>query len=155
MAEVFFYHLTRSPLEATLPMLLEKSRAAGWRVLVRGGDAARLDWLDERLWLVPEDGFLPHGLAGGPHDSAQPVLLSAEAGPPANGAQALICVDGARADPAEIDGFTRVSILFDGNDAAAVAAARDQWRALTDAGAPARYWSQESGNWAEKASKNV
>ena len=69
MGAAYFYHLTRRPLEATLPLLLEKALAAGWRVAVRGVDAARLDRLDARLWLGPEDGFLPHGRAGGPHDA--------------------------------------------------------------------------------------
>ena len=65
MGAVFFYHLTRSPLEATLPMLLGKARAVGWRVLVRGGNSARLKWLDEKLWLGGDAAFLAHGLSGG------------------------------------------------------------------------------------------
>ena len=76
MGAAYFYHLTRAPLEQTLPMLLDKARQAGWRIAVRGVDRARLEWLDERLWLGPEDGFLPHGLEGGPHDAAQPILLT-------------------------------------------------------------------------------
>ena len=70
MGAVFFYHLTRTPLEATLPMLLGKARAAGWRVLLRGRDGARMEWLDQQLWLGAGDGFLPHGLAGGARDVA-------------------------------------------------------------------------------------
>ncbi|MEM1342161.1 MAG: DNA polymerase III subunit chi, partial [Pseudomonadota bacterium] len=65
MSEVFFYHLTRAPLEVTLRLLLEKSLAAGWRVAVRGRSRDMLERLDEQLWLKPEDSFLPHGLAGG------------------------------------------------------------------------------------------
>ena len=67
MGAAFFYHLTQRPLEATLPVLLEKSLAAGWRVAVRGVDRDRMEWLDRTLWQGPDDGFLPHGLAGGPH----------------------------------------------------------------------------------------
>ena len=33
MAEVFFYHLTTSPLEQALPDLLEKVRGNNWRAL--------------------------------------------------------------------------------------------------------------------------
>ena len=36
MGAAYFYHLTRRPLEATLPMLLGKAQQAGWRVAVRG-----------------------------------------------------------------------------------------------------------------------
>ena len=49
MGAVFFYHLTRGPLEQTLPVLLEKARGAGWRIAVRGRDPDRMRWLDDRL----------------------------------------------------------------------------------------------------------
>ena len=154
MPEVYFYHLTRSPLEATLPDLLEKCRARNWNVLVKAKDANRLSWLDERLWLGSDTGFLPHGLAGGAHDAAQPVLLTTDQANP-NAAQILMAVDGAPVSQVEVDQFRRVCVLFDGNDDTALNHARGQWKQLTDLGFPARYWSQESGSWAEKASKNI
>lgn len=150
MGEAFFYHMTHTPLEATLPVLLAKSLDAGWRVAVRGGDPARLDWLDQKLWLGPEEQFLPHGRAGGPHDADQPVLLT-EGGPAANRANCLVSVDGAEVAPEEVAAMERVMILFDGNDPAAVEHARNQWRSLTAGGAKAKYWSQESGRWEMKA----
>lgn len=150
MGAAYFYHLTQKPLEATLPMLLGKALGAGWRVAVRGTDAARMDWLDQKLWLGPEEGFLPHGLAGGLHDAAQPVLLTVtqEA---ANEPQCLMTVDGAEVAPDEVQRLERVCILFDGNDPAAVDIARGQWRTLTGAGCSAQYWSEESGRWEKKA----
>jgi DNA polymerase-3 subunit chi len=48
-----------------------------------------------------------------------------------------------------------VCILFDGLDGEALSHARGQWKALTDAGCAARYWSEESGKWEEKATKNT
>lgn len=148
MAAAWFYHLTRSPVEATLAMLLPKALGAGWRVAVRGTDAARLDRLDLALWAG--DGFVPHGLAGGPHDALQPVLLttSAEA---ANAPDCVMAVDGAEIAPEEAAALERVCLLFEGADAAAVEAARGQWRRLTEAGVPAVYWSEEGGSWAKKA----
>lgn len=150
MGAALFYHLTRGPLERTLPQLLAKARAAGWRVAVRGTDAGWMEWLDERLWLGPEDGFLPHGLAGGKHDADQPVLLTTAADLP-NRAVCLMAVDGAEVAPDEVTRLERVCVLFDGNDAAAVDRARGQWRALTQAGCAAQYWSEESGRWEKKA----
>ena len=150
MGAVYFYHLTRKPLEATLPMLLEKARGAGWRVVVRGTDAARMDWLDQKLWLGPEEGFLPHGLAGGPHDADQPILLTVDAGA-GNDAECLMTIDGAEVAVEEVAGSERVCVLFDGNDPAAVETARGQWRVLTGAGISAQYWSEESGRWEKKA----
>ena len=38
MGAAYFYHLTRRPLEAALPQLLERALAQGWRVAVRGTD---------------------------------------------------------------------------------------------------------------------
>jgi len=152
MGAAYFYHLTRRPLEATLPMLLDKARGAGWRVAVRGVAAARLEWLDERLWLGPEDGFLPHGLAGGDHDADQPILLTTGVDMP-NGAQCLMTIDGAPVTPDEVGALDRVCVLFDGNDAAALDTARGQWKALTGAGCAAQYWSEESGRWEKKAER--
>ncbi|PIE14507.1 MAG: DNA polymerase III subunit chi [Rhodobacterales bacterium] len=150
MGAVFFYHLTRNPLERTLPMLLGKSRERGWSVVVRGTDRARLAQLDEALWLGPEEAFLPHGMAGGPHDALQPVLLTDAPDAP-NGAQCLMAIDGAGIDVGEVDGFERACLIFDGNDQSAVAAARVQWKTLVDAGCSAQYWSEESGRWQKKA----
>jgi DNA polymerase-3 subunit chi len=154
LGEVYFYHLTRAPVEVTAATLLSKALGAGWRVAVRGVDAARLQVLDERLWLGANDSFLPHGLAGGPHDARQPVLLTTQATAP-NDPQCVMAVDGAEVAATEVAALARVMILFDGNDGAAVARARTQWSALTGAGVPARYWSEESGRWEEKATKNL
>ena len=150
MGAAYFYHLTRKPLEATLPMLLGKALGAGWRVAVRGTDAARMEWLDQKLWLGPDDAFLPHGLAGGPHDADQPVLLVTERAA-ANDPQCLMTIDGAEVSSEDVEALDRVCVLFDGNDPDAVDVARAQWRDLTGAGCSAQYWSEESGQWVKKA----
>ncbi|WP_224824605.1 DNA polymerase III subunit chi [Cognatishimia sp. MH4019] len=152
MGAAYFYHLTQTPLEQTLPTLLEKCRGAGWRVAVRGTDAARLDWLDAKLWLAGDGSFLPHGRAGGPHDADQPILLTDQVEAP-NGPACVMCIDGAQISKDEVTALDRVCILFDGNDEAALQAARVQWKALTDDGCTAQYWSQESGRWEKKAER--
>lgn len=151
MGAALFYHLTRSPLEATLPLLLAKSLQAGWHVVVRGTEAARIDWLDQTLWKGPEEAFLPHGVAGGTHDADQPILLTTGREAPPNGAQCLMAVDGAEVTAEDCAGVERVCILFDGNDPAALDRARGQWKALTGAGITAQYWSEEGGGWQKKA----
>lgn len=149
MGAVLFYHLTQGPVDQTAPTLLARALKQGWRVAVRGTERQKLEWLDEKLWLGPEEEFLPHGLEGGPQDALQPVLLCE--GPPANDPQCLMCIDGADAAPEEVARYERVWILFDGHDPAAVERARGQWRALTGAGCAAQYWSEESGRWEKKA----
>lgn len=144
-----FYHLTASSAEDTARTLLTRSLQAGWRVMVRGTDEARLGALDAALWQGPDSSFLPHGLEGGPHDARQPVLLGR--GSIGNAAQALMAVDGALVDATEAEGLERVFILFNGQDEVAVAAARVQWKTLTGAGLAAQYWSEASGSWEKKA----
>ena len=150
MGAAYFYHLTRRPVQDTLPTLLEKARGAGWRIAVRGRDPERLAWLDEVLWRGSDESFLAHGLAGGPHDALQPILLttSAEA---ANRPTCVMSVDGAVVSPEEVATLERVCILFDGTDGEALQVARGQWKALTAAGCAAQYWSEDSGKWEKKA----
>jgi len=131
-------------------MLLGKARQAGWKVVVRGQSAERINWLDDKLWLGPEDQFLPHGKAGGPFDADQPILLTTGPDSP-NNAECLMTVDGAEVAAEEVQKLDRVCILFDGNDPVALDTARNQWRSLTNAGCAAQYWSQESGSWQKKA----
>ncbi len=147
MGAVYFYHLTRAPLVETLGALAEKSLSAGWRVEVRGRSIEQLRALDQALWL--REGFLPHGLAGGPHDADQPILLSATPG--GNAASCVMSVGGAEVSAEEIAALDRACILFDGHDMEAVQHARHQWKSLTSAGAEAQYWSEESGRWEKKA----
>ena len=151
MGVVMFYHLTRSAPEETLSGLLPRALAQGWRVMVRGTERAALERLDTRLWVDEGQPFLPHGLDGGPHDADQPVLLGT--GSIANAAQGLFLIDGAETSVDEAQGLERVWILFDGADGAQLAAARSKWKALTEAGLPAQYWSEESGRWEKKAEK--
>ena len=66
-----------------------------------------------------------------------------------NGARFLFLVDGA--DSARLGAFDRVFDLFDGNDEAAVAAARTRWSARRTAGFTLNYWQQTTSGWERKA----
>ena len=154
MGNAYFYHLTRRRAEQVLPDLLHRALHAGWRVAVRGRDGERLAHLDQHLWLGPEEGFLPHGLADQPHAADQPILLTTSSDVP-NGAQCLMTVDSAGLVPEEVAAFARVCVLFDGTDPQALDVARGQWKALKDAGLHALYWSEESGTWEKKAEANA
>ncbi|PVH30306.1 DNA polymerase III subunit chi [Pararhodobacter oceanensis] len=152
MAVARFYHLTNTPLEGLLPVLIGKSLEIGLKVAVRGTSEARMQGVDRQLWMG--EGFLPHGLAGGPHDAEQPALLVWDDAPATNLPNApgcLIALDGAGVSAAEAQEIERLCIVFDGTDTDAVVRARAQWRALTGAGVAAEYWSRESGKWERKA----
>ncbi|HVH04272.1 MAG TPA: DNA polymerase III subunit chi [Amaricoccus sp.] len=150
MPEVRFYQLSATPLEANLPPMLEMALGRGWRVVVRCGSEAGLAMLDTALWTWRDDAFLPHGTAAAGHAAEQPVYLTLGAENP-NRATVLMLVDGARAMPAEMQRYDRTCLIFDSGDERAVAAARDDWRAVRAAGLPAVYWAQERGRWVEKA----
>ena len=151
MAEVLFYQLTSSPLEASLPELLERSLARGWRVLLRCGSEQGMAALDDLLWSYSDASFLPHGTARAGHAALQPIYLTLGGENP-NGANVLMLVDGARAAASEMAAFERTCLLFDGHDERALEAARADWRAVKAAALPAKYWAQEQGRWVQKAS---
>lgn len=152
MTEVFFYHLERSRLEDVLPDLLEKTLQKGWRAVVRTATPATAAALDDALWTLREDSFLPHAAGGEAAFAArQPIWITAGADAP-NNAQAVFLVDGAEADFSGLSGFERCVIIFDGRDEARAAAARGQWKAAKDAGCDVAYWSQSAnGRWEKRA----
>jgi DNA polymerase III subunit chi len=79
--------------------------------------------------------------------SAQTVLITVEAGNP-NGAEVLFVVGGATADIWNEDSFSRVVVLFDGRDPAALSDARGAWRRAKELGHDAAYWRQSAqGKW--------
>lgn len=149
MTEVLFYHLQHSPLEQSLPRLLEASLKRDWRVVVKVGDPDRLEPLANALWTYRDDSFLPHGTADDGPAEDQPVYLTAADENP-NSAQVLFLVHGAT--PGPLDAYQRCVLMFDGRDEDALAAARLQWKALKAAGHDATYWQQgDDGKWEKKA----
>ena len=146
--EVWFYHLERTALDQALPDLLERTLARGWRALVRSPSQDRLDHLDGWLWSFREDSFLPHGVADEPDPELQPVLLTKGEDNP-NGAKALFLIDDAA--PGSLADFERCLVLFDGNQADAVQAARRRWAELKAQGCALSYWQQGERGWEKKA----
>lgn len=151
MAEVRFYHLTQTPLATALPPMLERCLARGWRAVVRGGHPARLAALDHHLWTYGDTAFLPHGTAADGPGVDQPIWLTCADDLP-NAPNTLFLIDDAPAAPDELARFETVALLFDGQDPAAVEAARARWRAVTAQGLAAVYWAQDpAGAWVKKA----
>jgi DNA polymerase-3 subunit chi len=148
MAEVRFYHLTRTPLEAALPQLLVKTLERGKRAVVRLRDARRCEEIADALWRRDERGFLPHGTAKDGFPAEQPVWLTPDS-ENANGASYLFLCDGVSSEG--LAGYELGCLLFDGGDPAALESARHQWRALKAEGHDLSYWQQdERGGWRKK-----
>lgn len=150
MTEILFYHLQGQKLEGVLTPLLEKSLERGWRVIVHGSSQERIEALDAHLWTYRDDGFLPHGTWREPEAAAQPVLLTVNDGNP-NNANVRFLIDGAAAPP-DAEAYQRIVLLFDGDDEAAVAAARGYWTEAKAKGFEATYWQpDDSGRWVKKS----
>lgn len=148
MTDVSFYHLQRTSLERALPKLVEKVLAAGSRAVVMLGSDERVAELDSVLWTYDPNSFLPHGTARDGRPDDQPAWLTAEDENP-NGANVLILADGATSS--QVAEFEKCLDIFDGNDAAALAAARARWQGYKNANHNVAYWQQdESGRWQQK-----
>jgi DNA polymerase-3 subunit chi len=149
MTPVFFYHLERQPLESVLPKLLNTSLERGWRVVVQAGSEERSEEIAAQLWALEEESFLPHGTKADGFPDLQPIWITAVEENP-NNANIRFFVDGAPVG--DIAGLTRAVILFDGNDAEAVEAARAGWKRFKSAGHEVSYWQQdEQGRWQNRA----
>lgn len=147
MAEVGFYHLTRTPLTEALPRLLARTLAADQRALVVGSDQAGLDAISGALWA--QESWLPHGSSVDGDADLQPIWLSTSA-EPANGARYLFLVQGA--DGSALDRFERIFNLFDGTSEPAMEAARGRWKRWKAEGHTLVYWQQTPSGWQKKAS---
>jgi DNA polymerase-3 subunit chi len=145
MAEVGFYHLTRSTPAQALPQLLVRTLASGQRALVLGPEPT-LDSLSAALWAQPF--WLPHGTAADGDPDLQPIWLSSDP-EPLNGARFLFMIEGAETD--RLAAFDRVFDLFDGNNPDPVTAARARWKTVKEAGHTLTYWQQTDKSWQKKA----
>ena len=115
---VDFYQLSRDPVDITVAKLARKVLQAGERLVVVSADEAQRHHLSKVLWEQGGATFLANGMAGGPHETRQPILISESCAAP-NDARMLLVADGVWRD--EAPGFERVLLLFDADrrDAAA------------------------------------
>jgi DNA polymerase-3 subunit chi len=151
--EIWFYHLTRQPLDRALPTLLVRSLERGWRAVVQATSEERVAALDEWLWTYSEESFLAHGVARDGDFENQPIFLTTGPDNP-NGAKVRFFIEGAEIEPVvAIDaGYDRCILMFDGNDEVELQGAREQWRALKARGQNLSYWRQnDNGGWEKMA----
>lgn len=147
MSRVDFYHLQSQTLENVLPKLLEKAYETGKSVLVRVGNEERVEFLNALLWTYNDQSFLPHGSKKDGNAELQLIWLTSGTDNP-NMASLLFLVDGAAADNGELEKFSRVFNIFDGNSPDALQQARAFWKNLKSGGNECFYWQQDAnGRW--------
>ncbi len=143
---VDFYQLGAATIEGVVASVGQRLLGEGQRLLVVAEEEALLARLDRLLWDQGAASFIPHGLAGGNDDSAQPMLLSSGSDAP-NRARNLLIADGTWREAAL--GYDRAFYLFDGES---LEAARLAWKLLAGRdGVDRHYWGHEDGRWVKKA----
>jgi DNA polymerase III subunit chi len=148
--EILFYHLQKTGLEQVLPALLEKTVERGWKAVIRASQVEKLKMLDDHLWSYRDDAFLPHCLDDQAEaiEDAQVVLTLTDQR--FNDAEVLFLID--QADLPETSDWTRIVLMFDGNDQEALTKARAVWKKLKLEGRGATYWRQnDEGRWEKMA----
>ena len=142
---VDFYQLGSAPIEQVIASIAGKLLAEDGHLLLVADDEQLLGRLDRLLWDQGPANFLPHGLAGGPEDARQPILLSTTTDAP-NRARNLLIADGEWREAALT--FDRAFYLFDD---ATLEGARLAWKLLSGREeVERRYWAQEGGGWSQR-----
>jgi DNA polymerase-3 subunit chi len=142
---VDFYQLGGAQPDAIIASIAGKLIGDEQRLLIVADDEAMLSRLDRQLWDQGASSFLPHALAGGADDAAQPILLSTGADAP-NLARNILIADGEWREAAL--GYDRAFYLFDD---ATLEGARLAWKLLAGRdGVERNYWALEDGRWTKK-----
>ena len=142
---VDFYQLGGAQPDSVIASIAGKLVGDDQRLLIVAADENLLARLDRQLWDQGATSFLPHGLAGGADDAAQPILLSTGTDAP-NLARNMLIADGEWREAALA--YDRAFYLF---DAATLEGARLAWKLLSGREEVERnYWASEDGKWVKK-----
>jgi DNA polymerase-3 subunit chi len=143
---VDFYQLGAAQPDGVIASIAGKLLEEGQRLLVVGSNEGMLARLDRQLWDQGAASFLPHGLAGGADDTAQPILLSTGTDSP-NLARNILIADGEWREAALA--YDRAFYLF---DEGTLEGARLAWKLLAGReGVERNYWALEDGRWTKKS----
>ncbi len=142
---VDFYQLGETTIDGVVASIGQRLLGDSQQLLIVAEDDALLARLDRMLWDQGATSFIPHGLAGGNDDSAQPILLTTGSDAP-NRARNVMIADGQWREAAL--GYDRAFHLFDGDS---LEAARLAWKLLAGRdGVERHYWAHEDGRWVRK-----
>lgn len=142
---VDFYQLGAAQPDSVIASIAGKLTEDGQRLLVVASDEGALARLDRQLWDQGATSFLPHGLADGADDMAQPILLSTGTDAP-NLARNILIADGEWREAALA--YDRAFYLF---DEVTLVGARMAWKLLAGReGVERYYWALEDGKWVKK-----
>lgn len=151
VTDIRFYHLQNQPLDAVLPVILEKALERGHRVIVKGQDEKTVTSLNDHLWTYRPDKFLPHGTAKDGHAELQPVYLTTKPENPNKADVLMLCDAPEDIQDLPIETYTLCCDLFNGNNDEALKSARARWKKYKEDGYNVTYWQQDDrGRWIDK-----
>ncbi|MDE2445924.1 MAG: DNA polymerase III subunit chi [Alphaproteobacteria bacterium] len=151
MADVWFYHLEKQPLEHVLPRIVSMAVERGTPMVIETTTTENVTKLSDLLWAAEDVAFLPHGFEGDGQEEVQAIWLTTGSDTP-NDAKMRLLVHGAV--PQDISMLSRAMFMFDGNDEQALAAMRAEWKRHKADGHTVSYWRQnENGKWIDQAAK--
>ena len=148
MSEVFFYHLTQTPLEVALPKILERALSANWSIEVRANVNTNLEDMSNSIWKGSEESFLPNCLENHQDVQDYPIVLSNS--PLKKLRDCLIVVDQAELQENDVESHKRVCLIFDAKNEAQLSNARKSWKSLSESGVNTVYWAESNGKWYRK-----
>ncbi len=149
MTDVSLYHLTATPLEKTLPKLMERVVESGKNAVLVAASTDRVEELNRLLWTYSSNTFLPHGTKKDGFPEEQKIWLTDEWDNP-NQASILVLTDGMESN--EVDNFERCLDIFDGNDEVALEKAQLRIEKYVQKGHTLTYWYQTpAGKWEIKS----
>ncbi|MDB5855139.1 MAG: holC [Herminiimonas sp.] len=113
--------------------LVRKARASGCNIVLFASDARQMAELDDALWTVSEQDFLPHVIAGDPLAARTPIILVQDAQTEVPHHQVLINLSNQTPDY-----FARFERLIEvvSADTADAQAGRDRYRHYKQRGYP-------------------
>ena len=148
MTEINFYQLQQSPLEKTLPKLLEKIYDGKMKTVVLIENEEKLKEIDAQLWSYSQSSFLPHGCEKDGFEKDHPIWLTTRLENP-NDASVLVVIEGEEVK--NFTSFQKCLNLFNGYDEGAVRRARQRWQSYRQQGHSLTYWFQDpKGAWQKK-----
>ena len=129
-------------VEGICRLLLRRGRVKP-HVLVLCPDKAFAAQLDERLWTIHPESFLPHALAGSnqKENAGQPILLATEI---CRDNAPEVLINGCMEVPPDVTGFGHIVDFVDGWDEALKQPARERFRTYRQMGLEPKYLGGKS-----------
>lgn len=145
LVEAGFYHLTRTPMDQALPMLLGRVLHMPARAVIKCSSRSGVKEIDTLLWKSTTPLWLPHGCIGEKHAALNPIWITDGDDVP-NQAECLFML--AQAKMNLFEGCKRIFTLFNAHVPNELNWARDVWKALADQENVRRtYWQQGEKGW--------